>query len=355
MDPLTPIPTPPAQRWREFRIQVLPPLAFVAVMACVGLLWQRYVFPSNIVAQVETENASVITTVAGKIETLAVQRYQHVKKGDIIAILSIADTNVLSAELETVRADLALMRERIEVGTLRGTQNYEQQRLTYLEQRAQWLEDQVNVKLAEATFRIQDDLMRRVPPLTDSNTFNQAYFRWEALQVRVREMEAFLKEKEHVLPKLLADTTNNASVIEQAIEAQTRRILAASSNIVLLAPMDGIITSMTNTVGERVMGGSAIATISSTKAERIIAYMRQPIATAPKPGDTVQVRRRTFRRQTATATISDVGPQLEPVSPALMLPGVGKVDLGLPFAVNLPSQLNLLPGEIVDVIYEPKH
>jgi len=355
MDPLTPIPTPPAQRWREFRIQVLPPLAFVAVMVCVGLLWQRYVFPSNIVAQVEAETASVISTQPGKIETLAVQRFQQVKKGDVIAILSIADTNLLAAGIESTRADLAIMRERIEVGTLRGTQNYEQQRLTYLEQRAQWLEDQVNVKLAEATYRIQEDLMKRVPPLTDSNTYNQAYFRWEALQVRVREMEAFLKEKEHVLPRLLADVTNSAGVIEQAIEARTKHILAASSNIVLRAPMDGIITLCSNAVGERIMAGTPIVVISATKPERIIAYMRQPIAATPKPGDTVQVRRRTFRRQTATATISDVGPQLESISPALMLPGVGKVDLGLPFAVNLPSQLNLLPGEIVDVIYEPKH
>ena len=38
MDSLPPIPTPPAQRWREFRIQVLPILVFLGTVAIIAYL-----------------------------------------------------------------------------------------------------------------------------------------------------------------------------------------------------------------------------------------------------------------------------------------------------------------------------
>lgn len=39
------IPTPPAQRWREFRFQILPGLTFFLGLVAVILLWSQYVIP----------------------------------------------------------------------------------------------------------------------------------------------------------------------------------------------------------------------------------------------------------------------------------------------------------------------
>jgi multidrug resistance efflux pump len=356
MDPLTPIPTPAAQRWREFRIQAMPVMTFIVVVCCIGVLWQRYVFPSNIVAQVEAESASVFSTQAGKIETLAVERFQQVKKGDVIAVINVSDTNVLAASLEVSRANFAVLRERIDASEFRGHQTYERERLSFLEQQVQWRIDQENLKLAKAEFEREKQLLNSTPPATSQANYDVALYKMQALDVSVRETEKFLKEKEQTLPKLLSDITNSMTTIEKAVEAERQQLFAASSNIVLRAPIDGVITAVSNHAGGRIMAGDPIAVISPTKAERIIAYMRQPIGATPKPGDTVQVRRRAFKRQTATATISEVGTQLEPITGPLLPPGSPtKIDLGLPFAVNLPSQLNLVPGEIVDVIYEPKN
>ncbi|HMJ88452.1 MAG TPA: hypothetical protein VK530_01480 [Candidatus Acidoferrum sp.] len=352
MEPLTPIPTPASQRWREFRIQALPVLTFIAIIACIAVLWQRYVFPSNVVAQVELQTASVITTLPGILEELHAVRFQHVKKGDVIAVVNVTDTNVLAASLRAVEADLAVMRQRIEVGELRTGQTYERERLAFLEQRVQLAVDRVNAKLAEAEFLMEAELFTNT--LSSSNQFNAARYKWQAMETNVVEMEKFLLLKEQTLPKLQSDTANAFAAIDNAIRAQ-KEVLSATTNLILRAPMDGIVSAVSNHVGEAIMAGTPIVIISATVPEQIIAYMRPPLTRVPKPGETLEIRRRTFQRQTATGTIRNVGMQLEPISLALLAPTTAQVELGLPFSVNLPPNLGLVPGEVVDIIYEPKN
>jgi len=38
-----------------------------------------------------------------------------------------------------------------------------------------------------------------------------------------------------------------------------------------------------------------------------------------------------------------------------MASGTATMDLGLPFAISMPAELKLLPGEIVDIIYDQRH
>jgi multidrug resistance efflux pump len=353
MDALKPIPTPAAQRWREFRIQALPLLTFLAILACVGVLWQRYVFPSNIVAQVEATTASIITTEPAKIEQLHVVRFQRVKKGDPIATVSIMDSNLVHATLETVRADLSLMQSRISIGQLRAEQSYERERLAVLEQHIQLEEDKVNLTLATIEFKRLDDLLRNSGSVA-TNDYDIAKFKVEALTIRVVQTSNFLAESERILPSLRPDT-NSIPAIEASIAANRKLLEEEGADVVLRAPIDGVITVISNRAGERVMPGAPIAVITATdKPERIIAYMRPPITDLPRPGDTLQVRRRTFKRQAAVATVQDVGVQLEPLAPALALMGTTTVELGLPFSISIPPSMTLLPGEVVDIIVSRK-
>ena len=61
------------------------------------------------------------------------------------------------------------------------------------------------------------------------------------------------------------------------------------------------------------------------------------------------VRTRTTRRKVSEAQIVKVGSQLEPVIPMLLPIAKSPVELGLPIALTLPPELELLPGEIVDI------
>jgi multidrug resistance efflux pump len=360
MESLTPIPTPASQRWREFRIQALPVITFISVIACIAVLWHRYVFPSNIVAQVEVTSANIITTEPAVIETLHVERFQHVKKGDPIATVSIGNSNLLTAELAGIRADLGVMRSRVAVDSLRAEQAYERERLSYVQEKVVLETDKerlalANVKLKRAALMLNiESAMMTNSSLIATQEYEIALYEMRTLDVKVKETAKYLADMEKTLPKLQYESTNGMAAIEESIRAQQAVVMAGATNITLLSPIDGVVTVISNRPGERVLPGSPIVSISGLQADRIIAYMRQPIGTVPKAGDTLQVRRRTFKRQTATATIRDVGTQLEPITAALMATSTGTLDLGLPFAINMPPNLNLLPGEVVDVIYDQK-
>jgi hypothetical protein len=60
MDKLPPIPTPAAQRWREFRIQVLPMVMFAGVALGVALLWKSFVAPTGIVGETNSIKADTL-------------------------------------------------------------------------------------------------------------------------------------------------------------------------------------------------------------------------------------------------------------------------------------------------------
>ena len=57
MDPLPPIPTPPAQRWREFRIQILPVLVFIGIITMIALMWRSVIVPSGVSGDAEGATA----------------------------------------------------------------------------------------------------------------------------------------------------------------------------------------------------------------------------------------------------------------------------------------------------------
>ena len=107
MDSLPPIPTPVAQRWREFRIQVLPVVIFVGILSMTVLMWRNFVQPSSGVAgEAEVVKASAISSHGGIIAELHVDLSQCVTNGQAIGTIVGTDPDVLKAAVATVEADL---------------------------------------------------------------------------------------------------------------------------------------------------------------------------------------------------------------------------------------------------------
>src|SRR5258706_11785379 len=115
MDTLPPIPTPPAQRWREFRIQVLPMIVFTCVLASLVMMWRRFVQPIGVVAQVEVVSADVTTYQDGLLTELTVDRYEHVIKGQPIGQVINNNPELVKANLDTAIADFNVLRERLKI------------------------------------------------------------------------------------------------------------------------------------------------------------------------------------------------------------------------------------------------
>ena len=83
----------------------------------------------------------------------------------------------------------------------------------------------------------------------------------------------------------------------------------------------------------------------------VIGWVRQPVTIQPMVGDVVQVRRPLFNGKSVSAKIIQVGSQYEPIAPTLSVIPLGttssRVELGLPFLVQLPKNARFTPGEPV--------
>jgi multidrug resistance efflux pump len=353
MEPLAPIPTPPAQRWREFRIQALPVLTFIAVLCCVVLLWRDFVVPTNVIGEVETTRAFVISVVPGTIKEIKVQRFQHVKAGDEIALLNTMDPATLQASLRVIEADLKLMRARMQIDVERNKMSYEAMRLETLSERVELAYDRAQLHYYEGQVaRANRELTNQVAFL-DGTTLDY----WAGLagstRTNIIEKEKYLVEKEKALAGLVPSTPADEAILED-IKAQEDQLRSMDQIMTLKAPIDGVITMLDFAPGAKVMQNIPIAVVSGVQANRIIGYVRKPYGTVPKPGDTVQIRRQSFKRETGQGTVLTVAKQLEPISMTLVPPLTGSIqtEVGLPFAVSIPPELALLPGESVDLVLE---
>src|SRR6478672_6089112 len=107
MDPLPPIPTPASQRFREFRIRVMPVAFFFLIVAAAVFLWKDVAVPPMAgVGFVETNVASVAAPMAGIVTEMNVKRFQRVKAGEQICKLLLNDPKVIEAELAIVQAEI---------------------------------------------------------------------------------------------------------------------------------------------------------------------------------------------------------------------------------------------------------
>ncbi len=354
MDPLAPIPTPPAQRWREFRIQALPVLTFLVILVCVVALWHQYVLPANLIGEVEAVRANIISSVPGTIKELKVKRFDRVKAGEEIAQIATMDPDLFQTSLRAIEADLKLMRARMQLDIQRNGVEYENFRLQYLSERADLALQQVNAKYYEAEVVRQRQLLTNDPPLIDMTIFEFWVRLAESTRTNAIAKEMALAEREKLLPVLVPAAPADDVILEN-IKAQEEKLRATQQTISLKSPIDGMVSMVEHLQGEKIVENLPIVTISAVQATRIVGYVRKPFSDIPKVGDTITIRRQTFKREVAQGTVTEVSGQLEQISPTLIPPASGvKIELGLPFAITLPTELALIPGEPVDLIFSKK-
>jgi multidrug resistance efflux pump len=115
-----------------------------------------------------------------------------------------------------------------------------------------------------------------------------------------------------------------------------------------------VVTLVFRRSGEAVVAGEPILRITAPKAERLVGYLRQPIAVEPKVGMTVEIRSRAKERQSAESKIVHVSPGMEALTPtlisALHLPPTPLPEPGLRIQVAIPNGFAVRPGEFVDVV-----
>jgi multidrug resistance efflux pump len=367
MSELNPIPVPTAQRWREFRIRLMPVLVFGTTLALATVIWKQQMPTTVLLGEVEPITANISSPKSGVLANLNLTRLQQVKAGDKIAQVITTDPRVLQSSLAVILAEIQLIRVNLEpmLGEQRYALSYDRLRLDWMEQRVELAAVRTRLQLAESEFnRVQGLYKDRV---VSEAIFEEARITKDQLENEVQERSRFIEEQEKNLTALQLRAGNNLSatnlasaqnVMQASINVQEQKLRlteAELSPVVLSATVDGVVSAILRRSGEAVVAGEPILTISTGTSDRIIAYVRQPLVIEPKVGMSVEVCARSLKRPIAAAQILQIGTQMEPIKPYLSPFSNGQaIEMGLPILVNVPASLKLLPGEIVDLRLKPE-
>lgn len=365
MDQLPPIPTPPGQKWREFRIRFLPLIVFACTVGAIFYIWREHVTPPNLVAHVEPIQTFVRIGDDCIVTNLLVEIYQPVRKGDTIAEVIVTDSRRLDADFQLLRSQLSLV--QLELGALldrdRLTLDYYGMRNDYQtevrllkEARAELPQAQYNVTLASNL--LGSGLVSEFDYQTYLSRFALLKADIEHLSQSVAELEQNL-ERIKTIGDHTIQTNNTASLRTLLADLEMRRKeLESASTVPLLltSPIDGVVIGIHARAGENVLGGEPIVTISASESDRIVGYMRQPLAIQPQNGMPCEIRTRSWKRLKSEGVIIAVGAQFETITNLALLRPDQMPDIGLPVAISMPADLkaHVRPGEAVDVIVREK-
>ena len=361
-DPLSPIPTPPALRWREFKMRALPVIAFFLACFAAAALWVRNVGVPTIVGEVESVVANVTSPEAGALVQLKVDLFQPVIAGEPIAIVQSGRPEVFSNTLALIRAEIELLKVTMDpvVGRFRTGLDYERIRLDGMLQRVELAAARARLQYAESSLQQTESLFQQDTNIVSRNDYDIAVRDRDELRAEVEGKTQLVAAYEESasrigLPTEFTRPDPESYPLRAAIAAEEQRLRLTEAElgpVVLRAPINGLVSKVYRRIGENVVAGEPIVTISALSSERILAYVRQPVGTEPKVGMAIEIRTRTTPKQVATGKVLQVGSKMELFAAPLRVRGFDRSqERGLPFLVSLPSGLTVHPGELVDLVF----
>lgn len=356
MEQLPPIPTPWYQRWREFRIRVLPGLMFILAVCLLALLWPGLT-TSSLSGLGEGPRSIVSSPQPCLLQTLLVQPYQSVRAGDPVAVLHPVDTRV---PLDLLQAELQLANLRYQ------PQLAEQNAMSYERVRAELLRVRAELAIAKVNRNRADNDVRRNLPLYQEQLISEEVYDLSlqsraAYQAEIDEKGKAVAEMESRLAQLRSLGDPGAAPSNAALTALLDRLEARQAStasncgpLTLFAPIAGMVSIIFRQPGEYVIEGEPLISIHSPWSERVVGYLRQPYPVEPRVGLRVHVATRAMRPQRFWSEITQVGAQVEVITNLLAFVKQGAlVDAGLPIVVDVPPGIHLRPGEVVDLVIQP--
>jgi multidrug resistance efflux pump len=335
-------------------------------------LWLSRIQPTSFVGQVELIQASVNSPDAGLLTNLWVMPLQEVKAGDLVAELITTDPRTVNVRLEAMRDRMRLI--ELEISPILSRQrmaiDYEQLSVQCARVRAELATARVNLIQASNEFKRVSDLYRQQNRIVSDTDYDLAKARYEGLSIEVEEKTKIVTTTEKSLERLGLMTEayvpgGEHDPIKAALateEAKIRVFESRAKPLQLHAPMDGVVTLIAHRPGEQLVAGACVVTITAKRSDRIVAYLPRSVPITPRVGMPVEVSTRSsLRRRTAPARIIGLAPVLEGVTNTLILPpaAVNPVlvpSTGRPVSISVPPELDLLPGEFVDIrlLNEPR-
>ena len=357
---LPPIPTPPAQRWREIRLLYLPRAVFVAAILVVAWMWNGAVAPSSMVAEAEVLGSDLRAPQPGVIASLTVTLNQPVQAGQVVGQIAGANPRLLDATLAVIRAEVGMLG-----ATMAGATDRQRVALEFERMQLDWMSHRVERAALQGRLQQTESDLGRAEPLHRAGLVTTENL--VQLKITRASLVAQLDEKNKLVtrlePALRSFSASDAqtglsaeSALASAIKVQEAKLRLAEAELApvpLIAPIDGVVSGVLRRAGESVLAGEAVLRVTAPKPARLTGYLRQPLPFEPKAGMEAEIRTRSLPAKIAVTKIKHVGAALETISPtvlaAMHLPAVPVPETAVRVEFELPPGLELRPGEHVDV------
>ena len=350
------IPTPPRTHWREFRVRFLPLLVFGTTILLIFAIWKR-VPPATGLRGVGEGVVSTLTSPQdGFLREPTRQSRDWIEAGEPLVTVAPFDP---ASRLDVLQSQLQLSRLALEPTiTDRNALNYEQLRVDALRLRQELAMAKANLDRAERTLPRHEALLRE--KLLSHDVYDLTLRDRDFYQAQVEETTKALAEIEQRLEQLrnLSEPIQNGEgpILSEMVPRLEQQISAIQTNwnpVTLMAPIAGEVQFLRN-AGEFVRAGEPIAVINSPHASHVVAYLKQPMPFKPHAGMPVEVTTRSAEPVRFMTEIARVGARVEVITNALAyVPAGALVDSGLPLIVPVPHNVEVRPGEIVDIDWRP--
>lgn len=355
MTPLEPVPIPASLRWREFRIRFVPALMFLAIGAATVWMWRNQIALATAQGVGEGVRSYVAVPQPAQIQEWLVEPYTVVTAGTPIVTVRPVDARV---DFDLLRSLFEMARVQSQPTLAEGNaMNFERIRVELLKTKSELAIARVKLEQAERDVARNEPLFRE--KLVSADIYELSLNVRDALKAEVEEKDKAVSQIQQRLTQLRPigepDTLGEADPVVAQWLAQLKEAQTDAAKylkpLTIVAPISGMVDIPHRQTGEFVLPGEPLITINSLRSDRVVAYLRQPYRLDPKVGMTARVTTRTKKREVFSSHVIQVGAQMEVLTNALAIvrPGV-MVDAGLPVIVQVPDEILIRPGEVVDVL-----
>lgn len=355
LDPLPPIASPPAHLWRQFRVKALPFATFAVALGVTVWLWTVNQANPLVMGTAQGLEADVASPQPGTLVELRVTRFEEVKQGQVIGVVQGTNPQVASNTLAVLKAEMTVL--RAQAGYDAGDRlRYGQLELDWMLERADLVALRQQLAYAEAEYQRVERLLEE--KIVDESTYDIAKRdRKQArdlVAIRSAAVETTGQTLDQLDPQGVAADSPSMRASLDLLSAKLGLAEAEFQPTLLRAPIDGRVSKVYKLQGTAVADGDPVVTVASPDVDYILGYIAQPIRVEPTLGMDVEVRSRGLNRTVGQASITEVGPRVELFNAPLRVRGMGNAQQrGLPILVSIPPNMQLRPGQLVDLRLSP--
>jgi multidrug resistance efflux pump len=312
--------------------------------------------PGNSIRGIGEGKVSIITSpINGYLRTVDIQQRGWVKAGGKLVTIVPFDPKT---RMDMFQSELQLSRLGIEptIGD-RNALNYEQLRVESMRLKREQAMAKANLDRVQKTLPRHEALARE--KLLSQDAYDLTVRDRDYYQAQVDELNKAiiavddrLKELQSLSQISTANSTNVAASLLPQFREQMKLMETNLNPITLTAPFEGE-AQFYRSEGEFVAAGTPILVLNSPRADRVVAYLKQPAGFDPEVGMRMQARTRSHRPVVFDTEIAMVGARVEVITNALAFVATGAlVDTGLPLVLPIPDNVQIRPGEALDVFWK---